>query len=316
MSPLPPSRHDLVHLIDNAHAAAAGPPRPHLGASMLGHPCDRWLWLSFRWAVREHHEGRMMRLFRRGQREEETVIADLRLAGVQVSGEQSRVDFGAHVSGSIDGIAEGVPEAPKTPHLLEIKTHNARSFNELEKDGVQKAKPQHWVQMQVYMVGMGLTRALYVAVCKDDDRLYIERVHVDSAAAEAAVQRGWRITQADRMPEPVAGASPAWYQCKMCPAKLFCHDTKLTQEVNCRTCAHYTARENSTSHCAAWDSEIPLDAQREGCPRHVLHPDLVPWPMRDSPDGLSGVYVIEGIATTNGEGGVPSTALVLYGAPF
>jgi hypothetical protein len=51
--------------------------------------------------------------------------------------------------------------------VVEFKTHSAKSFRKLVQRGVAEAKPQHWAQMQVYMQLTGLTRALYVAVCKD-----------------------------------------------------------------------------------------------------------------------------------------------------
>ncbi len=225
---IPESEHSIVALIDKHHESLAEPPRPHMGCSQLGHPCDRWLWLSFRWAVQEQFPGRILRLFRRGQMEEATIVSDLRAIGLDVrgttGGKQTRVDFGAHVSGSLDAIIErGVPEAPKARHIAEFKTHSKKSFDEMVKDGVEKSKPQHWVQMQVYMHGTEIDRALYVAVCKDDDRIYTERVKYDKAAAEKAIERGQRITLADRMPEPIS-TDPSWYQCKFCPAYgIVCH---------------------------------------------------------------------------------------------
>ena len=41
-----------------------------------------------------------------------------------------------------------------------------KSFDELVKLGVEKAKFQHYIQMQVYCLGKNIDRALYVAVCK------------------------------------------------------------------------------------------------------------------------------------------------------
>lgn len=298
---IPPPQNSLVTLIDKRHSEVAGPPRAHLGASQLGHPCDRWLWLSFRWAVIERHEGRMLRLFRRGQNEEATILADLELAGVTIETTQASFVFSGHVSGSADAIVSNVPEAPKTRHVAEFKTHSDKSFAALEKDGVAKSKPMHWVQMQVYMHGAGLDRALYVAVNKNDDRMHIERIHYNKDAALAAIERGRRISEAERMPEPVAGASAAWYQCKICPARDFCHTTKLTWEVNCRTCAHSTPRPDGLWHCAVWDDAIPTPAQRLGCTSHVLHPDLVPWQPVDSPDGVIGVWEIDGKVEMNGD---------------
>jgi len=317
---IPPPQNGLVTLIDKRHAEAAGRlPRPHMGASALGHPCDRWLWLSFRWAVIEEHEGRMLRLFRRGQMEEHTILADLEMAGVKIESTQAHYTFGGHISGSADAIVSNIPEAPKTQHVAEFKTHNDKSFAQLEKDGVAKAKPMHWVQMQVYMHGAGLDRALYVGVNKNDDRLHIERIHYDKAAATAAIERGHRISESDRMPEPVAGASPAWYQCKFCPAYTFCHQTKLTREVNCRTCAHSTARPDGYWHCGVFDDVIPVPAQRRGCTSHVLHPDLVPWQPMESPDGVMGVWEIDGKIEKNGDpeaGGRTSFDLINSQVPF
>ena len=222
MTTLPKPINTISAAIDNWHTAHQDKPRPHMGASGLGHPCDRWVWLSFRWAVVEQFDGRILRLFRRGQNEEATVVADLKAIGCRITHtgiNQSRVDLGGHLGGSIDGIIEsGLPGAERTRHILEIKTHGRKSFDELEKtQSVQKAKPVHWCQMQLYMHGSHIDRALYAAVCKDTDRYYFERVKYDQAAAEALLDRGHRLSTADRMPEPIS-ADPSWYQCKWCPA--------------------------------------------------------------------------------------------------
>lgn len=300
---IPEPKNTLSGLIDKSHQDSQDPPRYHLGCSMLGHPCDRWLWLSFRWAVVEKFDGRILRLFRRGKMEEATVLADLAAAGVGISSMQDRVDFGSHVSGSTDGTIEnGVPEAPKSRHVLEIKTHSKKSFDELEKNGVEKAKFQHFVQMQVYMYGMDIERALYYAVCKDDDRIYTERVRLDKEVALKYIARGQRIALTERMPEPLS-ADPSWYQCKFCAAHEFCFKTKTTEQVNCRTCAHSTPTKESTFTCARWDNcDIPNEAQLDGCPSHVLHPDLVPWKMGDSNNEWEAVYIINDAPVRNGEG--------------
>ena len=98
----------IVAAIDRAHEAKQDGPRQHLGCSVIGHHCERWLWLSFRWAVIEQHSGRLLRLFRRGQNEEATVIDDLLAAGCAISyggqNNQRRVEFGNHIGGSLDGI--------------------------------------------------------------------------------------------------------------------------------------------------------------------------------------------------------------------
>jgi hypothetical protein len=303
-----PELDQIAQLIDQHHEGQQGEPRPHLGASMLGHPCDRWVWLSFRWAVVEKFPGRILRLFRRGHNEEQQIINDLRAIGLDVrtpSAGQSRVDFDFHVSGSLDGIIEsGVPGAPKAKHIAEFKTHSLKSFNEVKAKGVQEAKPMHYAQMQAYMHGTGIERALYFAICKDNDQIYTERVRYVKETAQKLVDRGRRITQSDRMPEPLS-TNPTWYECKMCPAHDFCHKSKTTEQVNCRTCAHASALPDSTWHCARWDDLIPVETQRDGCESHVLHPDMVPWPIQTDRDSTrwQAIYLIGGKKMANGAPG-------------
>lgn len=289
---IPEPVHTIQAAIDAAHEAGQEPPRPHMGASQIGHACERWIWLSFRWAVIEKFPGRILRLFRRGQREEAMVHEDLRLAGCQVAtiDPQTRRQYAfadGHFGGSCDGvITSGLPGAKKTPHLLEVKTHSLKSFNDLEKNGLLKSKPQHMAQCQIYMAAFDLDDALYYAVCKDDDRIYTERVKRDAAASEALFTKAQRLIAADRMPEPLS-ADPTWYECKFCAAHDLCHGSKLTKQVNCRTCAHSTAERDGRWTCAHWGMDIPdAEAQRQGCDNHVLHPDLTPWQYQPSDEGV------------------------------
>jgi len=273
--------------IDAWHESQQEPPRPHMGASMLGHPCDRWLWLSFRWVVQEKFSGRMLRLFRRGHNEEESIVRDLRNADIDVTNigaNQSRVSFGSHVSGSVDGIVSNLPFSPKKKAILECKTHSDKSFKELVDKGVQKSKPMHFIQCQVYMLGMNLDRALYYAINKNTDEIYTEWLKFDQAVADKYIARGKAIALSDRMPAPLS-TDPSWYQCKFCPAHSFCHKQELPKTFSCRTCAHSTAKEDSTWRCEKHNSDgIPVEFQRKGCTDGVIHPDIVPWKYTDKED--------------------------------
>ena len=141
MSKLPDPVNTIATMIDQYHSSKKSKPRPHMGVSLLGHHCERWLWINFRWAVVEDFDGRILRLFRRGHSEEDTIIKDLRNIGIDIRSSQRRVDFGNHVSGSLDGVIEsGVPEAPKSRHVAEFKTHSKKSFDDMVKNGVEKSK--------------------------------------------------------------------------------------------------------------------------------------------------------------------------------
>lgn len=258
--------------------------RAHLGASVIGHPCDRHLWMLWHWCESEQFDGRMLRLFETGKREEPRVIEELRGIGCQVWADdgagQYRVSAVAgHFGGSMDGVAQGIPEAPKTPHVLEIKTHSAKSFADLLKNGVRVAKPMHFAQMQTYMRLAELDRALYFAVNKDTDAVYLERVEHDKAESQRLLDRAARIVNATEPPLRIS-EDPAWFECKFCRFHEHCHGT-AAPEVNCRTCAHSTA--SLDGDAGAWrceidnnaHSEIPVSVQRTGCGRHRFIPILL-----------------------------------------
>lgn len=321
---IPSPQFTTATAIDKAHEIATvnEKPRPHMGASQLGHPCDRYLWLQFRWAKRQLFSGRMLRLFRRGHLEERVIVSDLKFAGMTVTHtgqQQMRAKLGGHVSGSMDGIIEsGVPEAPSKRHVLEMKTHNDKSFADLCKNGVRAAKFQHYVQMQLYMLASGIDRSLYVAVNKNDDSLYTERVRFDAELAERYKQRGIDLSTSDRMPPPLSN-DPSYYLCKGCAFHSICFPASHTEterrdlDVNCRTCAFATARPDGTWFCEHWQAEIPLDAQYKGCDHHVLHTDLSPWQQGEAVDQWTATWLIDGRLVANGapRKGVYSTAELL-----
>ena len=245
--------------------------RPHLGASVIGRPCAREIWYGFRWVKKPSFDGRMLRLFETGQLAEDRLVSELDGIGIRVSRRQERVEVIPHFSGSIDGVGEGFTES-KVPHLLEFKTHNAKSWDELNKLGVREAKPAHYCQMQVYMGGLKLTRAYYLAVNKNTDEIYAERVRFDQAAFDALVARAREIIDAPGPPARIAD-NPARFACKFCDLKELCHG-RGCPEVNCRTCLHSTPTDTGWT-CAKRLMMIPLDEQRVGCPDHLFIPALL-----------------------------------------
>jgi hypothetical protein len=281
--------------------------REHLGASLIGKSCERALWYDFHWATRSRHEGRILRLFETGQREEERLVRNLRATGATVlevdpeTGRQFRVEaHGGHFGGSLDGIALELREAPKTWHVIEFKTHSAKSFNQLVAKGVVASKPQHAAQMQIYMHLMGLSRAFYLAVCKDTDALYAERMDADPAEAERLLAKASRIIDAARPPSRIS-EDPAWFECRMCSHRAVCHEGAMAA-VNCRTCLHSTPVEGGW-HCARHDRMRDFGQQLNGCRDHLFIPDLVDGEVIDATenfvvylmkDGTDWVNVVRG----------------------
>jgi hypothetical protein len=311
MAKLPEPMHSTAAKIYEAYENdAENGNRPHLGASLIGHACERYLWMTFRWVEDKKFTGRMLRLFETGQLEEARLIANLRRIGVQVhestpEGKQWRVeDIGGHFGGSMDGACVGLPEAPKTWHVTEMKTHNDKSFNDLLKNKVQKSKPQHWAQMQVYMGLTGMDRALYMAVNKNTDDIYIERVEFDPVEFAKLKARAERVISAAEPPLRISN-DPSWYVCKMCDFHEHCHGEAAPQ-VNCRTCAHstpFTTGKDGEWICEDMKTPIGLIAQREGCSQHRYIPILLERfaKQKDCIDG-DVVYETEAGEFINGDG--------------
>lgn len=242
--------------------------RAHLGASVIGDTCARKIFFGYRWATEEKLEGRIIRLFRRGQAEEDIVFADLEAAGMKVINRQTNVKPIGHVGGSIDGMVF----FGEDPMMVEIKTHNLKSFTALKKDSVKKAKPMHYAQMLTYMYMTGQTGCVYIAVCKDNDELYFEHVGCDSAQAEFLVERANDIAMSEVLP-PRISDTPMWFECKFCPHSDVCHKG-AAPAVSCRTCAYAKPTADGQWHCRHWDKGIPFEAQKKGCGQYRPMADL------------------------------------------
>lgn len=301
MAPLPAPSTPTVDAIYASYEADQDTGyRDHLGASGIGAECERAIWYGWRWTTRARHTGRLLRLFQTGHLAEARFVADLRRIGVTVHdvGEDGMQfnfrDSTGHFGGSCDGVGIGFPEAPKAWHVCEFKTHSAKSFASLLKDGVAVSKPLHFAQCQVYMHLAGIERAFYLAVNKDTDALYQERIRYDAEAALRLMAKAARIIAAAQPPARIS-ADPAWFQCRFCDHKDACHGEAMPER-HCRSCLHSTPDTVGEWSCARLNHAITTEMQRTGCAAHLYIPGLVPgeqidagedWISYTMPDGTT-----------------------------
>lgn len=257
-----------------------------LGISVgeLGCGCERSLYYSLRWATPlERVEGRFVRIFRRGDIEEERLVDDLEKIGVEVFGQQDRIRlvFG-HVRGKIDGRLRGVPEAPKTEHLFEAKSSNDENFKILVRDKCKKAQPKHYVQCQIGMHAFGLSRALYMVTNKNDESIYSERINYDAEFCLRTLAMAERVINADSPPARISN-NPDFFGCAFCKHRSICHDLSWPR-VTCRSCLHSSPEMTGDGHwsCARFCKPITFDEQKIGCGAHLFIPGLVPGEQIDA----------------------------------
>lgn len=292
--------------------------RKHLGASLIGRECGRQLWYVFRWASKEEFSGRMLRLFERGQLEEERFFKLLRGAGANVyerdpnTGSQWRIlDVDGHFGGSTDGVADNVPQLPpEMPAVMEMKTMNDKAFQSLKKKGVKACKPEHYVQIQVYMHKLRIKVGLYMAVNKNDDELYFEFVSEDTPCAERALARARSIIYSEEGPPRIAN-SAGRFPCSFCSFKEICH-LNAVPEVNCRTCVHSTPGPAGSWLCAKGNTvEI---VKQSGCELHLFNPyilNVVRVVSGDTAENWLELLKHDGTTVTTGPNHVPSSHLTL-----
>lgn len=284
----PPQLSPTVAAID---AALEGRQKPRqqrrLSGSMIGKACERAIWFQFRWAYDpELFSGQMLRLFDTGHREEPRAFMYLGLAGVQVSdrdpetGDQwTWTDLDGHFVVKIDGRGAGFKEAWKAEHIVGVKTHNDKSFQQLMKHGIAVAKPEHIAQAQSEMHLSGIHRFFYYAKNKNDDAIYAGadvRIHYDPAAAGALMAKAERVLASTR-PLPRISEDPNSYACRFCKAVDVCHQRAFAPR-SCRTCIHSTPAMGGVARwtCERHGSELSVEDQEAGCGEHLFIPELVP----------------------------------------
>lgn len=276
----------LMPLAGDAYSTKEDDWRDHLGASLIGRDCARELWYSFRWTTLTKFDGRMLRLFNRGHLEEPRMVALLEMIGCTVwqltpEGKQFRISgHRGHFGGSLDSVMRGIPDLPEEAVLGEFKTHGEKSFTKLKEDGVQAAKWEHFIQMQIYMGKNDLKWALYVAVNKNTDELHMELVQFDEVQYKRYLDRSAMIIDA-KEPPPRIGDSPGFFKCKFCSHSKVCHLEDLPVK-NCRTCLHSSVEDDGRWRCLEseaispnfdWDGELPPEAQRKtDCKFYLSNP--------------------------------------------
>ncbi len=237
-----PSMADRINaLVDEALSAEreATPPRTYLGASRLGHACERALQFEFVGAPKDEGAdfgGQTLRIFAIGHQLEDLAIRWLRAAGIDLytrkgnrpDGEQFGFSVaGGRIRGHVDGIIADAPAALglRTPALWECKTMNAKNWRACVKEGVTVSKPVYAAQIAIYQAymeatvpGISAAPALFTAMNKDTAELHHELVPFDAALAQRMSDRAVRILQATDAGDllPRIAASRDFFECRFC----------------------------------------------------------------------------------------------------
>lgn len=258
-------------------------PRHHLGASVIGHYCNRYIWNHFRWVSHDIPKARMTRIWNRGHREEPVIIQQLQGIGctvkyIQDDGKQlqiARDSADGHFGGSLDALIQLPPRYQLEPFwiLLEMKTVGSKYYKDLANLGVYKAREQYWKQMCVYaqkITEMGtygvIDYGLFYPVNKDTDDIEPEFLELDRAAGLHEVEKAETIAK-QYYPPAKFSQNASCFECKvMCQTfHRICHLNE-PYVVNCRSCKFAEPVAEGQWMCHNYNQIIPKEFLIKGCP--------------------------------------------------
>jgi ribosomal protein S27E len=245
--------------------------RGYNGMSSIGDPCARKLQYNMYMASGEGQLNmRIMRLFNVGHAFETVLFEILKDSGIHVYDSQSSyVDENEMWFGHSDG--EFMFNDIK--YLLEVKTHNDKSFKLLQKSGVKKSKPAHYDQMTMYMGYGGFERGLYAACNKNDSDLYFEEVVFDPKHFEKLKSKSVDVIASDILLPRIGNSTESWFECKFCDHLRVCFGRAAPSQ-NCRTC-HWVEPSNGNKWACTYgrteigDVPLSLEEQKAGCDNHM-----------------------------------------------
>jgi len=284
----------LTRMNEALEAQHVSEQRGYIGASSIGAACERRIWNQFHWVNAEKMTAKSLKAIADGHYSEEIMAGRLRLVdGIslhthQENGKQFGFEDG-HIRGHLDGIMQGLEYNPEK-HVWEHKCVNVEKFGKLlklkvhdEPNALLEWDEIYYAQAQLYMHYFNIMWH-YLTVCTPGSR--DETSCITAYNAEAAnhyIDKAKKIASADK-PPPRISENAAWFQCKMCPFPDNCHGGKVA-ELNCRTCIHSTAIEDSKWVCELHTQELSYEAQKTGCKDHLFNPGLMPGTQTDAGDG-------------------------------
>ena len=204
-------------------------PRSYLGASTIGHECDRQV--QFDWWVRPLLPARVKLIFARGHFFEARMREQLIAAGFAFAPTEACefVALDGYFRGHADGILIAGPHLSgiyfPLPTIWECKALNAKNWRAVSRDGLTKAFPRYSVQIWLYQFYLGKTNPALVTCFNGDT---CETLHFslsfNGERAQREIDRAARIIAATKSGEllPRFTTNPEDFRCRMCSHRERC----------------------------------------------------------------------------------------------
>jgi hypothetical protein len=202
--------------------------RNYLGASAIGHSCERSIQFEYAGAPREKDFPALtLRKFDFGHMGEELARAWFHDAGFQLVQKDQRTgrpfrfqQLDGKFAGHPDGVFIGGPVVIAYPALWEHKAVGAKTYRDIEKNGLKKARPGYYAQVAIYQAYLGLSEnpAVFTVTNLDSGEQLHLLIPFDAEEAQRMTDRAVRIVSStaaeELLPRPFADKSH--FECKWC----------------------------------------------------------------------------------------------------
>ena len=197
-------------------------PRLYVGASSIGHPCERKIWYGYKGIAGEPITPTTRRTFDIGHKLEGLILDYLKQSKnyVFIALNQCDKDI-PEFQGTPDGIWKDYQDNPLG--IIEVKTARDSSFRVFVKKGLKEWYPAYYAQVQAYMGMSGIHKTYLIAINKDTSELWDEQVLYDDWYYSHLKAKAQRVIVSIEPPERIH-SSPMYFVCKSCQYRKICHE--------------------------------------------------------------------------------------------
>ncbi len=156
----------------------------------------------------------------RGQSRTDSDVTPLRCGVSLTDGLKAGGKFRGHVDGVIIDGPDLAASGVGYPCLWEAKCLGAKGGREVERQGLKKARPGYYAQVQIYMAYLDLTAhpAIFTVTNADTAEQQHLLIPFDPEEAQRQTDKAVRIIQATEAGDllPRAFAGPDYFECRFC----------------------------------------------------------------------------------------------------
>ena len=198
-------------------------PSNRLFASQIS-KCGRYLWLERRLPnrLKENLPPETIlipnrRTIQFGHIFEGYILSLLVAGGANVYGSQDKI---VNTTETISGRVDGIIKIDEKEYILEIKSLKHELIEDMVQNGVQKATPYYYDQVQVYLKYSRLPQCVFLSISRNTLQIFIEIIHYDKDRASYLVNKIDAILGAQKIQQ--IEEKYLNRECTWCSARDFC----------------------------------------------------------------------------------------------